>query len=144
MELTTLLQGSLPLLSKAIAKRVIEKTLPSLNMMELFLTEACNLRCDYCFVAMKKAYKRMSWEVAKRAIDFLMKESREEKEVEILFFGGEPLLAFPLMKKVAEYAVQQADSLGKKLSFTCTTNATLLTGTPKVCSTIWLPLSSQH
>jgi len=127
MEITTLLQGNLSLLSKAIAKRVIEKTIPPLNMMELFLTEACNLRCDYCFVATKRAYRRMSWEVAKRAIDFLMKESKEEKEVEILFFGGEPLLAFPLMRKVAEYAVQKADSLGKKVSFTCTTNATLLT-----------------
>ncbi len=48
-------------------------------MMELFLTEACNLRCDYCFVATKKAYKRMSWEVAKRAIDFLMIESHKKK-----------------------------------------------------------------
>lgn len=56
-----------------------------------------------------------------------MKESRDEKEVQITFFGGEPLLSFPLMRQVAEYAVQQANSLGKKVSFTCTTNATLLT-----------------
>jgi hypothetical protein len=44
MGLTTLFQESFPLLSKAIAKRVMEKTLPPLNMIELFLTEACNLR----------------------------------------------------------------------------------------------------
>ncbi|MGQ9462849.1 MAG: radical SAM protein [Candidatus Fervidibacter sp.] len=64
----------------------------------MFLTEACNLRCDYCFVATKKGYKRMSRDVAKRAVDFLMKESREEREVTITFFGGEPLPAIPLMK----------------------------------------------
>ncbi|MFN4179819.1 MAG: hypothetical protein ACK4I8_05865 [Armatimonadota bacterium] len=81
MELTTLLQESFPLLGRAIAKRVMEKTLPPLTMMELFLTEACNLRCDYCFVATKRAYKHMSWEVAKRAVDFLMKESGEERKV---------------------------------------------------------------
>ncbi|MCS7185978.1 MAG: radical SAM protein [Armatimonadetes bacterium] len=127
MELTTLLQKNFPLLGKAIAKRVIEKSLPPLNMMGLFLTEAYNLRCDYCFVATKKAHKHMIWEVAKRAVDFLMEESRAEKELTITFFNGEPLLAFTLMKQVAEYAIQRANSLGKKVSFTCTTNATLLT-----------------
>ncbi len=60
MKFSKLSQKDLSALSKAIAKRVLMKTLPPITKMELFLTEACNLRCDYCFVATKKAYKRMS------------------------------------------------------------------------------------
>lgn len=114
-------------LATAIARRVAIKLLSPITKMELFLTEACNLQCNYCFVATKKTYKRMSKEVAQRAIDFLMKESRNEKEVSITFFGGEPLLIFPLMKFVAEYTTEKASQLGKEVKFACTTNATLLT-----------------
>jgi len=120
------LQTNLRSLGRKIAEKILLKSLPPLTLMELFLTEACNLRCDYCFVATKKAYKRMSKEVAQRAIDFLMRESRDEKEVNITFFGGEPLLAFPMMKFVAEYATEKASKLGKQVKFACTTNGTLL------------------
>jgi len=75
------LQTNLRSLGQKIAEKILLKSLPPLTLIELFLTEACNLRCDYCFVATKKAYKRMSKEVAQRAVDLLMWESRGEKEV---------------------------------------------------------------
>jgi uncharacterized protein len=126
MAFVDMVQKEINALAKAIAARVIARMLPPLMRMELFLKEACNLRCDYCFVATKKAYKRMSKEVAQRAIDFLMRESRDEKEVNVTFFGGEPLLAFSMMKFVAEYATEKASKLGKQVKFACTTNGTLL------------------
>lgn len=127
MQLTELSFDDMQGFASMIAKGVRRHLLPPVTKVELFLTEACNLRCDYCFVATKKAYKRMSLETAEKAIDLLMRESRDEKEVHITLFGGEPLLAFPLMKHVAEYAQQRVKELGKKVWFACTTNATLLT-----------------
>ncbi len=76
-----LLQTNFRSLGQKIAKKILLKSLPPLTLIELFLTEACNLRCDYCFVAAKKSYRRMSKEVAQRAVDLLMWESRDEKEV---------------------------------------------------------------
>ena len=127
MRLVDLTDDKIQELSNAIVRKIAMSQLPPLMKMELFLTEACNLRCDYCFVATKKAYRRMSWEVARAAIDFLMRESRDENRVEIVLFGGEPLLAFPLMKQVVEYAEQRSKDLGKQVSFACTTDGTLLT-----------------
>lgn len=89
----------------------------------------CNLRCKYCF-ASKGDYhgKReiMSAQVGKKAIDFLIKKSGNMENVEIDFFGGEPLMAIDTVKEVISYAKSLEESHHKKFHFTVTTNAILL------------------
>jgi uncharacterized protein len=114
-------------LQHGIVDGLAQKRMPPIIKIELFLTERCTLRCDYCFVATKKASRRMSWEVARKAVDFLMEQSRGEEEVTITFIGGEPLLEFPLLRRIAEYAEQRAVPLGKRMRYAVTTNGTLMT-----------------
>ena len=100
------------------------------GQLVLQVTQNCNLRCDYCVYSGKyntreHANKHMSFETAKKAINFLKKHSRERDTVVIGFYGGEPLLEFELIKKCVEYA--QTELQGKKINYSLTTNATLLT-----------------
>lgn len=102
------------------------------NCMEkvtLQLTQNCNMRCDYC--AYSGSYynrthnnKRMSLDTAKKAIDFLQSHSKDRKSVNVAFYGGEPLLEKELLKESVAYAKKRLSH--KKLSFTVTTNGTLL------------------
>ncbi|MDD4569034.1 MAG: thioether cross-link-forming SCIFF peptide maturase [Tepidanaerobacteraceae bacterium] len=89
----------------------------------------CNLRCKYCF-ASKGDYhgKRelMSAEVGRRAVDFLLEKSGNMKNLEIDFFGGEPLMAMDTVREVISYAKSLEESHHKKFHFTITTNALLL------------------
>ncbi len=89
----------------------------------------CNLRCRYCF-ADEGAYHAqrefMSEETAKKAIDFLIKNSGKRKVLEVDFFGGEPLMCLQTIKNVVAYARAEGDKAGKKFLFTTTTNALLL------------------
>ncbi len=103
-----------------------------LKMLTLQVTQQCNLRCHYCAYSDSESnlqrnhsVKRMSWETAKRGIDFLISHSSDSKAISMAFYGGEPLLEFDLLKKCMEYATEQAE--GKKLSFYITTNGTLIT-----------------
>ena len=102
------------------------------DMVILQITQACNLRCSYCAYAdvnntaqRSHSGKRMSWETAKKAVDFLRDHSAESKEVAVSFYGGEPTLEFDLVKKIVSYAEEQF--LGRDLRFSMTTNATVLT-----------------
>ncbi len=95
----------------------------------LNVTHHCNLACRYCYAgygAYGGKAMPMKKEVAKQAVDFLLKESKESKFCRITFFGGEPLLNFNLIKFVIEYAKQEAKRFGKKVLFGMTTNGTLL------------------
>lgn len=99
------------------------------KLMTLEVTERCNLRCKYCVYNDHGAYrsfgdKDMSFDVAKKAIDYLAKHS--DKELYLSFYGGEPLLKFGLIKQCVSYA-KSVISKKKKLRFSLTTNATLLT-----------------
>ncbi|MDE6586317.1 MAG: thioether cross-link-forming SCIFF peptide maturase [Clostridia bacterium] len=89
----------------------------------------CNLRCRYCF-ADEGAYHAerefMSEQTAKKAIDFLLKNSGNRKVLEVDFFGGEPLMCLETIKNVVAYARKEGDKFGKKFLFTTTTNALLL------------------
>ena len=101
----------------------------NLNTIILQVTQNCNLRCQYCvysgsYINRVHNNKRMSVEVAKQAIDFLVKHSENSKEISIGFYGGEPLLEVPLIREVVDYA--EGVFSGKKLLFNMTTNATLL------------------
>ncbi|NLW47044.1 MAG: thioether cross-link-forming SCIFF peptide maturase [Firmicutes bacterium] len=99
-----------------------------LKALCLHVAHDCNLRCEYCFAA-KGDYHGgrtlMSSEVTVKAIDFLVQNS-DRHELEIDFFGGEPLLNFETVKTAVSYGRKLEQSSGKKLHFTITTNGTLL------------------
>lgn len=100
-------------------------TFPPLAQMELILTQHCNLKCDYCFVG-EQSEKRMSEESGRKAIKFLLNSSGSMESVSITFFGGEPLLAFKLMKKLVLYGERIARSKKKTIRWRMTTNGTLV------------------
>lgn len=89
----------------------------------------CNLRCRYCFAdegAYHSERELMSEQTAKKAVDFLLKNSGNRKVLEVDFFGGEPLMCLQTIKSVVAYAREEGAKLGKKFLFTTTTNALLL------------------
>lgn len=101
-----------------------------LGMVVLELTESCNLRCGYCIFGSQFDQKRnhgdtnMTEEIARAAIDYLEKHSKED-EIAITFYGGEPLLRFDLLKYSIDYA--QRTISRPNLYFSLTTNLTLVT-----------------
>lgn len=96
----------------------------------LELTEACNLRCEYCIYHehhpnhRKFSNKNMTDNIAKRSIDYILSNYRRD-EFALTFYGGEPLINFPLMKECMEYVRNRYSNI--KLSYGFTTNLTLLT-----------------
>ncbi len=100
--------------------------------LTLCLTHACNLRCAYCYAGPKTG-RRMAWDTAKRAIEFGLGQTLQQARLsgaepsgQLGFFGGEPLLEWPLLQRAADYAVAEAERLGVALKKTVTTNMTLL------------------
>lgn len=97
--------------------------------MCLHVAHDCNLSCEYCF-ANKGDYSGpkgvMSAEVGKKAIDFIIKSSGKRKNIEIDFFGGEPLMNMDAVREIVEYAEQEAEKHNKNFRFTITTNGILL------------------
>lgn len=95
----------------------------------LHVAHDCNLRCRYCFAGQGPFggdRSLMFSETGRQAIDFLLKQSGARRNIEIDFFGGEPLLNLPLVKELVIYGREKAAALGKKIKFTLTTNALLL------------------
>lgn len=85
----------------------------------------CNLRCAYCFAStgdFKGDRELMPLEVAAAAVDFLIRSSGNRRQLEIDFFGGEPLLNWDVVRQTVEYAQAQAEKFGKTFRFTITTN----------------------
>ncbi len=131
-------------------KRINEISHPATDKLDYFLsnkirmiilqvTQQCNLRCEYCAYSGKymnrgHANNRMSFETAKKGIDFLIANSRDVDSINIGFYGGEPLLEFKLMKKCIEYAETAAE--GKNVTFNFTTNGTLFT--KEIIEYLWL------
>ena len=93
----------------------------------LFLSQKCNLRCVYCFGNGGEYGARgvMRRDTALRAADWLIENSGSEEQLAINFFGGEPLLNFPLMREVVPYARKQAADKGKQVFFSLVTNGSL-------------------
>ena len=95
----------------------------------LHIAHTCNLNCSYCFASQGK-YKGdralMSFEVGKRAFDFLIEHSQGRKNLEVDFFGGEPLMNFEVVKQLVAYARSIEKRHGKNFRFTLTTNGLLL------------------
>lgn len=101
-----------------------------INRLILQVTQNCNLRCKYCIYSggyTNRAHnnKKMTWEMAKRSIDYLLTHSKESTHLALGFYGGEPLLEYELVKRCITYIEEKGE--GKKLYFNITTNATLLT-----------------
>ncbi|MFP4456199.1 MAG: thioether cross-link-forming SCIFF peptide maturase [Clostridia bacterium] len=96
----------------------------------LHIAHDCNMRCQYCFAETGeyKVGKRelMSIEVAKKAIDYLLESSLTRTNLEVDFFGGEPLLNFEVVKETVKYAKAKEVSFNKNIRFTLTTNGILL------------------
>ncbi len=91
----------------------------------LHVAHACDLTCSYCFAGQGRFHGKsalMSEETAKRAIDFLVENSGERRNLEVDFFGGEPLLNFDVVKKTVAYARSIEKEHGKNIRFTLTTN----------------------
>jgi uncharacterized protein len=105
----------------------------------LHVSHACNLRCSYCFVAKTlsqasdqsfgtvSAPLQMTAEVGQRAVDLMIRESGRVRQLELDFFGGEPLVNFSAVTEIADYAVEAASRADKRVHFSLTTNATELT-----------------
>lgn len=95
----------------------------------LNVAHACNLRCRYCFAGQGRfgaGPELMSWTVGRAAVDFLLAQAPPGAELEIDFFGGEPLLNFSLVRALLHYGATQSRAQGKVLRFTLTTNGLLL------------------
>ena len=89
----------------------------------------CNFRCRYCFAdegAYHSKRESMTFETAKKAVDFLIENSGKRKVLEMDFFGGEPLMNLDVLKQTVYYAKEKGAAVGKKFLFTTTTNALLL------------------
>ncbi|MCX7843069.1 MAG: thioether cross-link-forming SCIFF peptide maturase [Clostridia bacterium] len=97
--------------------------------MCLHISHDCNLRCRYCFAGTGNFGGdriNMSADIGKKAIDFLISQSGNRRNLEIDFFGGEPMLNFHVVKEIVEYALSREKKFNKKFKFTLTTNAVLL------------------
>lgn len=101
----------------------------NLSMLVLSLTDKCNLNCIYCCYHYKFqiTQKSMPWEIAKKAIDVFLANSRLRNKIHIGFYGGEALLEFELLKKCVSYIKQNV--CGTEVTFGITTNGTLLNST---------------
>lgn len=95
----------------------------------LNVSHDCNLRCKYCFAStgdFGMGRKTMTLETAKKAIDFVVKRSGVRRNIEVDFFGGEPLMAMDTVKETVKYARGLEKEAGKNFRFTITTNGVLL------------------
>ena len=95
----------------------------------LHVSHTCNLNCEYCFASQGKYNGEralMSFEVGKRAIDFLVEHSGTRHNLEVDFFGGEPLMNWDVCKQIVEYARSIEKEAGKNFRFTLTTNGLLI------------------
>ena len=93
------------------------------------VAHTCNLNCSYCFASQGKYHGDravMSFEVGKRALDFLVEHSGTRRNLEVDFFGGEPLMNFQVVKDLVAYARSIEKETGKNFRFTLTTNGMLV------------------
>ena len=95
----------------------------------LHVAHTCNLNCSYCFASQGKYQGErglMSFEVGKRALDFLIENSGTRRNLEVDFFGGEPLMNWDVVKELVKYARSVEKEHGKNFRFTLTTNGMLI------------------
>ncbi|MBQ8528834.1 MAG: thioether cross-link-forming SCIFF peptide maturase, partial [Clostridia bacterium] len=106
-----------------------QKTGGVIKALCLHIAHTCNLNCSYCFASQGKYHGEravMSFEVGKRALDFLIENSGTRHNLEVDFFGGEPLLNFGVVKELVAYARSIEKKYNKNFRFTLTTNGMLI------------------
>lgn len=112
-----------------MAGKLKEKTSGVVKALCLHIAHTCNLNCSYCFASQGKYHGDravMSFEVGKQALDFLVANSGTRKNLEVDFFGGEPLMNFDVVKQLVAYARSIEKEHNKNFRFTLTTNGLLI------------------
>ncbi len=107
----------------------VKNRAPVVKALCLHVAHDCNLKCKYCFAEEGEYHGKrslMSAEVGKRAIDFIIANSGKRRNLEVDFFGGEPLMNFDVVKEIVEYGREQEKLHDKNFRFTITTNGILL------------------
>ena len=134
-----------------MAGKLKQKTAGVVKALCLHVAHTCNLNCSYCFASQGKYHGEramMSFEVGKRALDFLIENSGTRKNLEVDFFGGEPLMNFQVVKDLVAYARSIEQEKGKRFRFTLTTNGVLVDDeviqwANKECSNVVLSLDGR-
>ena len=134
-----------------MAGQLKQKTAGVVKALCLHVAHTCNLNCSYCFASQGKYHGEramMSFEVGKRALDFLIENSGTRKNLEVDFFGGEPLMNFQVVKDLVAYARSIGQEKGKHFRFTLTTNGVLVDDeviqwANKECSNVVLSLDGR-
>ncbi len=114
---------------KERAGELKERTSGVVKALCLHVAHTCNLNCSYCFASQGKYSGEravMSFETGKQAFDFLIANSGTRRNLEVDFFGGEPLMNFDVVKKLVAYARSIEKDAGKNFRFTLTTNGMLI------------------
>ena len=114
---------------EAMAGKLKAKTAGVVKALCLHVAHTCNLNCSYCFASQGNYQGEravMSYEVGKRALDFLVENSGTRRNLEVDFFGGEPLMNFQVVKDLVAYARSIEKEKGKNFRFTLTTNGVLV------------------
>ena len=112
-----------------MAGKLKEKTAGVVKALCLHVAHTCNLNCAYCFASQGKyngERSLMSYDVGKRALDFLIENSGTRRNLEVDFFGGEPLMNFQVVKDLVAYARSVEKKHNKNFRFTLTTNGVLV------------------
>ena len=112
-----------------MAGKLKEKSAGVVKALCLHIAHTCNLNCSYCFASQGKYHGEramMSFAVGKRALDFLIENSGSRRNLEVDFFGGEPLMNFQVIKDLVAYARSIEKEKGKNFRFTLTTNGVLV------------------
>lgn len=112
-----------------MAGELKERSAGVIKALCLHVAHTCNLNCSYCFASQGKYSGEralMSFEVGKRALDFLVEHSGTRRNLEVDFFGGEPLMNFEVVKQLVAYARSIEKAAKKNFRFTLTTNGVLI------------------
>jgi len=134
-----------------MAGKLKEKTSGVIKALCMHIAHTCNLNCEYCFASQGKYHGEravMSFEVGKRALDFLIENSGSRRNLEVDFFGGEPLMNFDVVKQLVAYARSIEKQHNKNFRFTLTTNGMLIDDdvidfANKECSNVVLSLDGR-
>ncbi len=111
------------------AEEEIKETVPVHNVV-LQIANDCNLNCIYCYGeggTYGRKRELMTIDTAKKAIDFMVENCGDAQKLSVVFFGGEPLINFEVVKGTLEYCKTLEESTGKKFGYSMTTNGTILT-----------------
>lgn len=128
-EIDELIAADMLFSEDSVPEQIFESKKSVVKAMCLHVAHDCNMNCAYCF-GDKGAFEGnrclMTLETGKKALDFLMQNSGSRHNLEVDFFGGEPLMNFDVVRKLVEYGRQEEGKYDKNIRFTITTNGILL------------------